>query len=117
MSDPTYVWLIVCQRGGPFLKEGHVHVIRHPDDRDGELVARASSDRIRALSRRMRWENHIAVVRAPCVSAALSKTPLLAPTGATMTASDVDSREDLSPVSDERLGTSRLREWRRERAR
>ena len=87
MNDSTYVWLITHQRGGPFLKEGHVQVTRHPADANGELVARASADRLRLLSRRMGWDNRMAVVRAPGLSDALAKSPRLAPDGATVSAS------------------------------
>ncbi len=113
MSDATYVWVITHQRGGQFLEEGHTSATRSPDDATGELAARVASERIRALSRDMGWDNHTAVVRATSVSEALSKTPLLAPDGATVTANDVDSLEDLSPIDDRPLGESHLREWRR----
>ena len=79
------------------------------------MAARASSDRLRAISRNMGWDNHMAVVRAPGISEALSKTPRLAPEGATVTANEVDSLEDLSPIDDQPLGESRVREWRKER--
>ena len=117
MTNPTYVWLITYQRGGPFLDGGHVHVTRHADDAYGELVARTSMERLRLLSRRMGWENRLAVTRAPGLSEALAKTPTLAPDGATVSAADIATLADLSPIDEQPLGGSLLLGWRAERQR
>jgi hypothetical protein len=117
MNNPTYVWLITYQRGAPFLDGGHVHVTRHTGDASGELVARASMDRLRLLSRRMGWENRLAVARAPGLSEALAKAPMLAPDGATVSAADIETLGDLSPIDEQPLGGSLLLEWRAERER
>jgi hypothetical protein len=112
MSDATYVWLITHHRGEEFVEAGHTAATRIPDDANGQLVARVASERIRAGHRKTGWNGHNAVVRARSFSEALSKVPLLAPDGVTLSINDVDSIEDLSPIDDRPLGQSFVREWR-----